>query len=70
MRWTKKGEPPDDDGWYYCVKHGLVEPAGACAAKDRLGPYATQEEAEHALQRVQERNEAWRKADEAADADS
>ncbi|NUR31521.1 MAG: hypothetical protein HOV83_37730 [Catenulispora sp.] len=69
MRWTRKGEPEGDDGWYYCVKHGTVEPAGACAAKDRLGPYATREDAEHALQRVQERNEAWRKADEGAGSD-
>jgi hypothetical protein len=64
MRWSRKGEPQEDSGWYYCVKHNAVEPAGACAAKDRLGPYETQQEAQHALERVQERNEAWRRADE------
>jgi hypothetical protein len=26
---------------------------------DRLGPYETREEAERAMQRVEERNEAW-----------
>ena len=65
MRWTRTGDVPEDTGWYYCVKHNTVEPAGACAAKDRLGPYETREDAEHALERVQERNEAWRRADEA-----
>ncbi|GAA1953896.1 hypothetical protein [Catenulispora subtropica] len=64
MRWTRKGEPAGDDSWYYCVKHGTVEPAAACAAKDRLGPYGTPEDAQHALDRVRERNEAWRAADE------
>ena len=30
-----------------------------CASKDRLGPYASAAEAERALDRVQERTEAW-----------
>jgi hypothetical protein len=45
--------------WYYCIEHGTVEPFGGCPAKDRLGPYATKEEAAKALQMAQDRNEEW-----------
>jgi hypothetical protein len=31
----------------------------ACAERYRLGPYATASEAEHALEKVAERNEQW-----------
>jgi hypothetical protein len=50
-----------DEGheWYYCVKHHRVEEEVGCQAKDRLGPYRTREEAEHALEKVRERNAAW-----------
>ncbi|WP_034269120.1 hypothetical protein [Actinospica robiniae] len=46
--------------WYYCLKHHKVEGRVGCRAKDRIGPFATQEEAEHALEKVHERNEAWK----------
>jgi hypothetical protein len=60
--------PMIDEGpqWYYCLKHHTVEEALGCKAKDRLGPYPTREEAEHALEKVRERNEAW-KAQEGSD---
>jgi hypothetical protein len=45
--------------WYFCVKHQTVEPEDGCPAKDRLGPYATPEEAAHAMDKVHERNEQW-----------
>ena len=45
--------------WYFCVKHQTVEGDDGCPAKDRLGPYPTREAAEHALDRVHERNEEW-----------
>jgi hypothetical protein len=46
--------------WYFCVKHQTVEGEdGACPGKDRLGPYPTREAAEHALDKVRERNEEW-----------
>jgi hypothetical protein len=45
--------------WYYCVKHGTVEEGPECAARDRLGPYATREEAANALQTAQVRNQVW-----------
>ena len=49
--------------WYFCVKHQTVEPEDGCPAKDRLGPYATREEAVHAMDKVHERNEEWDAAD-------
>ena len=36
-----------------------VEPDAGCPAKDRLGPYPTQEEAARALETVRRRNEEW-----------
>lgn len=45
--------------WYYCVEHGGVEPKFGCRITNRLGPYRTREEAEHALERVERRNESW-----------
>jgi hypothetical protein len=45
--------------WYFCVKHQTVEGEDGCPAKDRLGPYPTREAAEHALDKVHERNEEW-----------
>jgi hypothetical protein len=45
--------------WYYCLEHRSVESEDGCKAADRLGPYASQAEAARALEKVQERNEAW-----------
>ncbi|HET6212371.1 MAG TPA: hypothetical protein VFE14_05805 [Micromonosporaceae bacterium] len=46
--------------YYWCLRHERVETdANACAAKYRLGPYASATEAEHALERVRERNAEW-----------
>lgn len=45
--------------WWYCVVHKTVEEAEGCRNADRLGPFATKAEAESALQRVEERNQAW-----------
>jgi hypothetical protein len=36
-----------------------VEPEEGCKAADRLGPYPSQAEAARALEKVEERNEAW-----------
>ena len=51
------GEPGEQ--WYYCLKHQTVEGPVGCRAKDRLGPYPTRDEAQHALEKVKERNEQW-----------
>jgi hypothetical protein len=45
--------------FWFCLKHDAVEPDGGCGPADRLGPYPTREEAERALEKVKERNEAW-----------
>lgn len=50
----------EDDGYWWCVRHKRVEwGEGKCAGRYRLGPFETKAEAERALERVQERNEAW-----------
>ncbi|MFD7512291.1 hypothetical protein ACFV5N_23550 [Streptomyces sp. NPDC059853] len=46
--------------WYYCLKHQKVEEGPECPAKDRLGPYATREEAARAIETARERDENWR----------
>jgi hypothetical protein len=46
--------------FWFCLKHHTVEGSdAACGPADRLGPYATREEAEQALEKVQARNEEW-----------
>ncbi|MFE2633622.1 hypothetical protein ACFXKX_16270 [Streptomyces scopuliridis] len=45
--------------WYYCLKHQKVEEGPECPAKDRFGPYANRQEAEHAMRTAQERNLEW-----------
>jgi hypothetical protein len=51
----------DDNGkhFWYCIKHHAVEGDAGCPGKDRLGPFATAEEASHALELAQERNREW-----------
>lgn len=45
--------------FWFCLKHHAVEPSAGCGPSDRLGPYPTREEAELALEKVRERNDAW-----------
>lgn len=45
--------------WYYCLDHKAVEPYFGCRSATRLGPYASREEAQEALERVAERNDEW-----------
>jgi hypothetical protein len=52
-----------DQQWWYCVRHQTVEQGAGCPAKDRLGPYPTRQDAEHALDKVRERNQEWDKQD-------
>jgi hypothetical protein len=49
----------DDKQWWYCLKHEAVEQGDGCGNTDRLGPYASSDEAARAYQKVAERNEAW-----------
>ncbi|HBX81425.1 MAG: hypothetical protein WAV45_05690 [Propionibacteriaceae bacterium] len=48
-----------DGQWYWCLDHHAVEPYDGCKSADRLGPYATKDEAANALQAVQDRNVEW-----------
>ena len=45
--------------YWYCLTHHRVEGDEGCKSADRLGPYPTEAEASRALEKVQERNEAW-----------
>ncbi|MER5962610.1 hypothetical protein [Streptomyces sp. NPDC002057] len=45
--------------WYYCLEHKKVEEGPDCPAKNRFGPYATREEASHAMETARERNLEW-----------
>jgi hypothetical protein len=51
--------------WFYCLKHHTVETRDGCAERHRLGPYATREEAEHAVQSVAEREQRLTQEDRA-----
>ena len=48
-----------DNQWWYCLKHNAVEQGGGCGNTERLGPYASSEEASRALQKAAERTEEW-----------
>jgi hypothetical protein len=48
-----------EEKYWFCLKHHTVEPQDGCAYQDRLGPYPSAAEAERALEKVAERNEAW-----------
>ncbi len=45
--------------WYYCLEHKKVEEGPDCPGKDRFGPYASRQEAEHAMESARERNLQW-----------
>jgi hypothetical protein len=45
--------------YWYCVKHHRVESDTICPSIDRLGPYASEEEAALALETAAARNEEW-----------
>ena len=50
----------DEKRWWYSLRtHTVEDDDGPTPGKDRLGPYDTREEAEHALETVQRRNEEW-----------
>ncbi len=45
--------------YWFCLNHHTVEERDGCKAADRLGPYPSREDAGRALEKVQQRNEAW-----------
>lgn len=54
----------DDQGWYWCMRHQTAEQGQGCRALDRLGPYATAEDARNWRQSVERRNRSWDDADD------
>ncbi|GAA1114173.1 hypothetical protein [Nocardiopsis composta] len=60
---------PDDQRWWYCLKHDAPEKGPGCPDKYRLGPYADEDSAVRALQTVAERNEAWDDGEDAENRD-
>jgi hypothetical protein len=57
-------EDGSDMSWYYCLVHQRVEPEDGCANAERMGPYETESEATHALERAAERNAAFDSGDD------
>jgi hypothetical protein len=49
----------DDQWWFDLTTKSAVQDNKAGRSVDRLGPYRSREEAERALERVDERNEAY-----------
>ena len=50
----------DQDWWFDLnTKSAVQDSKSSAKAVDRLGPYASREEAERALEKVEERNDAW-----------
>ena len=46
--------------YWFCVKHHAVESGpDMCPPIERLGPFDTEAEASRALDKAEERNEAW-----------
>jgi hypothetical protein len=58
-RSSKEGEMAEGDWWFDLETHQVVPDNNDTKVTDRLGPYKTREEAERALQRVEERNEEY-----------
>jgi hypothetical protein len=55
----------EPETWYWCLRHRRVERGSdtTCLPESRLGPYESQEAAEHWKDRVDARNERWDKED-------
>ncbi len=53
--------------YWWCLKHERVEDESGCAHTDRLGPYATQQEAQDALATARRRTEEQDARDRAED---
>lgn len=46
--------------YFWCLRHHRIETGvDKCSAIELLGPYASLEEAESALERVRQRNQEW-----------
>lgn len=45
--------------WFFNVEEGKVEEGPQSPGKNRMGPYTSREEAEHALETARERTSEW-----------
>ncbi|MFL6053213.1 MAG: hypothetical protein ACJ72W_09910 [Actinoallomurus sp.] len=54
----------DEGKWFFCLTHRKVEHGPGCPDRNRMGPYASEDEAAHALERAAQRNEEWRRRDD------
>lgn len=52
------------DQWWWCLKHQRAENPPDVRDAERMGPYESQEAAEHWKERLDARNEEWEKEDE------
>lgn len=59
--YSEKDESPE---YWFNTKTNLVEVGKQSSAIYRLGPFATREEAEHALELMKRRSEEWREENE------
>ena len=59
MRRHDQAMSNDSGQWWFCLKHKAVEQGPGCPNDERMGPYASSEEASGALQRAAERTESW-----------
>ncbi|MDP4690824.1 MAG: hypothetical protein NWR17_08975 [Candidatus Nanopelagicales bacterium] len=48
-----------DDQWWYNLRTQTVERGSGDPNSERMGPYATESEAETAMERARARTEAW-----------
>jgi hypothetical protein len=48
-----------DEQWWYCMKHRTVEGGAGCSNTDRMGPYASRDEAAAAIDNAAQRTQAW-----------
>jgi hypothetical protein len=69
LRIEEAGTMADQGPWFFCLKHHTVETRDGCAERHRLGPYATREEAEHAVESVAEREQKLTAEDRAWEGD-
>jgi hypothetical protein len=49
----------DQDQYWWCIKHNVVEQGPGCQGQDRLGPFASYAEASGALELARERTRKW-----------
>lgn len=52
-----------DQQWWYNLTTGEVEQGMVSTSYDRVGPFETKDQAQHALEKLAENNRAWEEAE-------